>query len=231
MHLPHDLNRRKPVYERLRQQIRELIRAGELQTGQKLPSERELAERFKTSRNSVREAIRLLVESKVVESRHGDGTYVGLSTVLGPLTSSPHQSRRLRESFEFRRLLEPQIAALAARNITQAELDAMKLLIFEQEKRIISGVDDTDLDTRFHLALAKATKNSIIIEVINKLSDLLQENRSEWVQSEARRTASLRTHVLIIDALERRDPKAVEEAMNRHLLEVEEAVFTNEVID
>jgi GntR family transcriptional regulator, transcriptional repressor for pyruvate dehydrogenase complex len=220
---------RRPVYQDVREHIQDLIRKGDLRVGDKLPPERKLAETFDVSRNSVREAIRVLTENNIVQSRQGDGTYV-CAADDGSLMNSfaralGNKRRRVREIFEFRRILEPQIAFLAASNITRNEIDRLKVLTFDQERRIVSGEEDSDLDAAFHLSLARATRNSVIVQVLRSLNDVLSETRSDGLQSEERRTASLRTHILIVDALEKRDPEATKQAMKAHLLEVEQAVF------
>jgi GntR family transcriptional repressor for pyruvate dehydrogenase complex len=220
---------RKSVYEDVCERIQELIRKGEFRVGDKLPPERKLAEKFNVSRNSIREALRVLAENSIVRSRHGDGTYVcggqGTSLARSLTMAVEKKRRRLRDIFEFRRILEPQIAFLAASNISRSEVDRLKMLVFDQERRIMSGEEDSDLDSAFHLVLARAAKNTVIVEVLKTLSSVWNESRSDSLQSEARRTASLRTHVRIVDALEKRDPEAAREAMNNHLLEIERAVF------
>jgi GntR family transcriptional repressor for pyruvate dehydrogenase complex len=220
----------KLVYEAIRERIQELIYKGELRVGDKLPPERKLAETFKASRNSVREAIRALAEKNIVRSRRGDGTYVSapedamFADSLAQVLRTP--SRRVKEVFEFRRLLEPQIASLAAEHISRKEVDQLKILVFEQERRLLSGEDDADLDAAFHLLLAKATRNKVLLEVVSTLSHIFRETRSGPLQSEQRRRASVRTHIVIVDALERSDAEGAREAMGRHLSEIERAVFT-----
>ena len=222
----------KHIYEGIRGRIQELIRTGELRAGDKLPPERKLAETFKVSRNSVREAIRALAEKNIVRSRRGDGTYICASdegTVTDPLRQAVEaQRKRIEEIFEFRKLLEPQIAFLAAQNMSRKEMDRLKILVVDQERRIMAGQDDSDLDAAFHLLLAGATGNRVIHEVVKTLSHILGETRSEALQGEERRRASVRTHILIIDALERGDGDGAREAMHRHLAEIERTAFDGE---
>lgn len=223
---------RKPVYEDVCERIQELIRKGEFRVGNKLPPERKLAQTLGVSRNSVREALRVLAENNIVRSRQGDGTYVceaeETSLPRSLAAAVEKKRRRLRDIFEFRRILEPQIAFLAAGNIARHEIDRLKMLVFDQKRRIMSGDEDADLDAAFHLAIARAAKNTVIVEVLKTLSSVWNESRSSTFQSEARRTASLRTHVLIVDALEKHDPEAAKQAMKVHLLEIERAIFGSE---
>jgi GntR family transcriptional regulator, transcriptional repressor for pyruvate dehydrogenase complex len=220
---------RKPVHDKVRDRIQELILKGDLAVGAKLPSERSLAEQFNVSRNSVREALRVLTEHKIVHSRQGDGTYVCSREPIGPTNdlalAVQKQRTRLREIFEFRRLLEPQIAFLAASSITQAEIDRLKVVVFDQERRLIAGEEDLDLDTAFHVLLARAARNTVIVEVLKTLSEILNESRSGSLRTLDRRRASLRTHVLIVDALEKRNAEDAREAMRQHLLQVESATL------
>jgi GntR family transcriptional regulator, transcriptional repressor for pyruvate dehydrogenase complex len=219
----------RPIYDHVQDRIRELIRKGALSVGDRLPSERQLAEQFNVSRNSVREALRVLAEHQIVQSRHGDGTYVCSEEGSGPTSELARtvrkQRRRVREIFEFRGILEPEIAFLAASSITEQEIDRLKVLVFDQERRLIAGEGDNDLDTAFHLSLARATHNTVLVEVLKTLSDILSESRSGSLQTEDRRRASLRTHVLIVDALEKRSPDAARNAMTQHLREVQAAVL------
>lgn len=217
------IDKRRPVYEEIREYIREMIRKGELREGDKLPAERKLSQKFLVSRNSVREAIRALAEMGIVESRHGDGTYVcnfSQSDWVHLNRAVRDREKRLGEIFQFRRILEPQIAALAARHVTRKEIDRLKVLVFEQERRIMEGEDDSDVDAEFHLTLARATKNTVIVDVIQTLDHVLNESRSASLQSEERRRASLRTHILIVDALEKHDPERAMDMMDLHLTEV-----------
>ncbi len=171
----------------------------------------------------------MLAENKVVESRQGDGTYirsvedVERSHMLGPVIAK--QGKRIREIFQFRRILEPQIAFLAAQSITPQEVKQLKVLVFEQKRRRVLGQTDEDLDAEFHLSVARATKNTVIVEVLKTLTEILSETRSTCFQGPDRQSASLRTHILIVDALERQDPEAAWQAMEQHLVEIEQTVL------
>jgi GntR family transcriptional regulator, transcriptional repressor for pyruvate dehydrogenase complex len=221
-----------PVYQAVQQRLEELIRDGEIRLGEKLPSERALAERFQVSRNSVREAIRGLAEKNVIQSRRGDGTYLrsGVdSASVQPLTQVlKAQGKRLKEIFELRRMLEPHIAGLAARRITRRQIEALKMLVYEQEKRHLYGEDDSELDAAFHLRIAVAARNTLIVEVLKTLDHIIGESRSPALQNQERQKVSMRTHYMIVDALERRDPVSAEQAMNMHLQEIETSIFGRE---
>jgi GntR family transcriptional repressor for pyruvate dehydrogenase complex len=181
------------VFEEIVLRIERMIAQGEVRKGDRLPPERQLAEAFRVSRHSVREAIRALEQKGILRSHVGDGTYVLAGAerdLVEPLARAILLGRdQLREIFEFRRLLEPQIAALAAGAASVEELAALR-----------------DLWERQKAASPEA---------------LLGESRSESLQGEARRLASIRTHGRILVALERRDGESARREMIAHLEEIE----------
>ncbi|GBC63325.1 FadR family transcriptional regulator [Desulfonema ishimotonii] len=223
----HHKNRR--LYESVAQQIEALIRSSGFRPGDRLPPERTLAGTFSVSRNCVREAIRTLSEKKILESRRGDGTYICApdgSALADTLTRADRlRDARLRDIFEFRQLIEPQIAALAARNITPEQLDRLKILFFEQERKLLAGEDVSAPDMEFHRCLAAASGNRVIQEVIRALGPILSESRAGSLQTDQRKNESFRSHIRIIDALERGDADGACQAMRDHLRRVEQALF------
>lgn len=223
--------RKKRLYEEIVSQIQNLIETGELRSGDRLPPERKLAEMFMVSRNSVREAIRALEEKQILKSRPGDGTYVMVeneAALIEPLAYAIQlEKAKLREIFQFRRMIEPQIAYLAAQNATSEEIDAMKAILFDQERQIKTGENSKELDRAFHLVLARASGNSILFKVVNILSDILEESREELYQTEQRRNVSFQAHLKIIEAIEKKDPELAWQEMNHHLIGVEGIVFNS----
>jgi GntR family transcriptional repressor for pyruvate dehydrogenase complex len=184
---------------------------------------------FGVSRNCIRQAIQTLSERHLLEGHRGDGTYVRTpdDTALIDSFALILQAKGdlIREILEFRMLMEPQIASLAARNITREELDRLKIIICDQERKILAGNEDSELDGAFHLGLASASKNRIIKQVMDMMNEILGESRSESLWNETRRKASVVGHLKIIDALENGDPEMAFEAMKEHLRSVEKIVF------
>ena len=221
--------RRKYLYDQIVEQLEEMIRNGAFRVGEKIPPERILAETFKVSRNCIRQAVQALAEKHLLESRQGDGTYVRAPDPALLASSFAHvlqvQNEALRDIIEFRLMIEPQIAWLAARNITPEELDRLKIIVCDQQRKVLAGEADAALDAAFHLHLADASKNRIIQKVAHTLTEILNESRSESLQSEARSRASLMGHYKILDALEQRDSEMALRAMKEHLQAVEQVVF------
>lgn len=216
-------------YDDIVEEIRAMIQRGELKVGDKLPPERTLAETLKVSRNSVRQAVQALAERKVLKSRQGDGTYVS-AVDESPLADSLALAIQLRkelvaEVLEFRVLMEPQVAALAASRITGEELDGLKVIVCDQQRKMLAGEDDSALDIAFHAALAEASRNGVVRQVMETAGAILNETRTSTLRSDARRKASVEGHLKLIDALEARDPEMAFKAMKEHLSRVEEIVL------
>ncbi|MEN6438506.1 MAG: FadR/GntR family transcriptional regulator [Syntrophobacter sp.] len=216
-------------YEEVVERIQEMIRNGEVGVGERLPPERVLADAFNVSRNCLRQAIQTLSEKKVLESRRGAGTYVRAPDDSPTVNTLTHvlKTRKglIREVMEFRGLLEPSIAALAATNISPEELDRLKIIVCNQEIKIMAGAEDAELDSAFHFGLAVATKNKIVMRVAETLNEILNESRSQPLWNETRREASVVGHLKIIDALEAGDADAASAAMREHLLSVERIIL------
>ena len=150
-------------YQKLSERLRQFMAENHFQDGDKLPPERALAESFGVSRNSVREAIHALAERGLLESRHGDGTYVRVpdmeplrSAILEAVDSEGHL---FDEVMEYRRILEPAVAELAALRRTPEQLDRLKIIACDQQRRILIDGDDGELDAQFHLCLAECSGN------------------------------------------------------------------------
>ncbi len=218
-------------YRHVVARLQAMMAAGELPVGRRLPPERELARTFGVSRTCIRQAIQSLAQQHLLETRQGDGTYVcapdpeALARSLAQAVVVNQQM--LREIMEFRLLLEPQIAAMAAENITPAQLDRLKILVCDQDRKILADEDDALLDAAFHLLLAEATGNRLIYQVFSIMQGAINDCRSGLLQSNLRRRASLEAHLQLIDALEARDPEQAARVMREHLHTVARIVLSN----
>ena len=219
--------RRPRVYEDIVQQFHSLIRQGVLQHGARLPSERMLAEQFKVSRSSVREAIRSLELQGLVVCRRGSGTFINteaIESVVALLASTLSTgSETLKEIFEVRHLLEPQIAAVAAARADPEEVQRMADILEEQQQQIEQGETGVDADTAFHFALASATHNSALVKVVSAVGDILRLSRDQSLQEPGRAKRSLASHHQILEKVRAGDAEAARKAMEYHLTSVEPA--------
>ena len=209
------------IYEEIVRQIKELIATGRLKLGDQLPPERELSETFQVSRASVREAIRALELMGLVETRPGDGTYIcapKMEAIIEPLaTSLLHQKDRLVELLEVREILEPQMAHLAAKRATPEDIDKLEAILKEQEAQIALGETGMEADTAFHRALAEASKNGVLLRLVDGIVDLLAESRERALQVGDRPRTSLDMHREVLKAIKDGDARRSGRAMRRHI--------------
>lgn len=201
-----------------------------MEVGDKLPPERLLAEKFGVTRGLVRLGIQSLAERRILIRRHGDGTYISSVSADVFVKESMAmaiqvQSDLLAEVLEFRRILEPQTASLAAGRISKKDLDALKILVCDQQLQAKSGVGD--LDAAFHLKLAECSGNSVLFRVMTLINDMLAESRAGRYQSDERQMVSITGHLKILDALEEKNPDKAFQAMRDHLEQVEFLVTKN----
>lgn len=220
--------RKAKLYETIVTSIQQLIASERLKHGDQLPPERDLAAMFKVSRHSLREAIRILEEKKILRSRTGSGTYVILddeSSVVELLARAIHEEKyRISEIFQFRRMLEPQIAALAAENAGAEDLQELERILDIHERNETDVSDWIELDEAFHLAIARATRNSIVLSIVERINDIMAKSRGEISQSSARRQKSLKGHRNILEAIRKGDGDQAAKAMTEHLSIIEDLV-------
>ena len=223
--------RQRRLYEDIVQKFHSLIRQGDLQHGARLPSERMLAEQFSVSRSSVREAIRSLELQGLVVSRRGSGTFINteaIESVVAVLASTLSTgSETLKEIFEVRHLLEPQIAAVAAIRADPDEVRRMAEILEEQQQQLEQGETGVDADTAFHFALASATHNSALVKVVSAVEGILQLSRDRSLQEPGRAKRSLASHHQILEKVRSGDAEGARKAMEYHLTSVEPAAFAS----
>jgi GntR family transcriptional repressor for pyruvate dehydrogenase complex len=220
--------RRSKVYEEVAKQIERLI-LKKLHPGDKLPSERELADMLNVSRSSIRDAIRSLELVGLVEPRQGAGTVVkeiSTSSLASPLSAVlRHKREAVSELLDFRKMLEPPLAARAAKHASAEEIAEMDEILNRQEEKVRTGDVAIEEDSEFHYSVAMASENSVILKVLDVLMDLLRETRERSLQVEGRPQKSLAGHRRIVAAIKAHDSEAAEKAMRRHIQDVEEIVL------
>jgi GntR family transcriptional repressor for pyruvate dehydrogenase complex len=223
--------RKTRVSQDIIEQIRDLVTSGRLKPGDRLPSERELSQALSVSRSSVREAVRAMESLGLIQARAGEGTFVASpsgSRGNDPIIASLHQDWSTQHKlFEVRRVIEPDLAALAARRATAEQIEKLRTTLNEQEAEILRGGTGVKQDSTFHFLMAEATGNEALVRIVDSLMDLLLKTREESLHHGERRAQSLRQHRTILAAIEARDPRAAERLMRDHIRDVEELVFSN----
>jgi GntR family transcriptional repressor for pyruvate dehydrogenase complex len=217
------------VYEEIVAKIKDMLEKGRLKSGDQLPGERELSEVFQVSRSSVREALRTLETQGHLESRQGDGTYIAskpVESLVSPLASAIFSEKDSQmELFEMRRLIEPQIAFLAAERATQEEIAMMEQALVLQEEAVARGETGTDVEKSFHYIMGKATKNKVLLRLTDSMGDLLAESRDKYLQVEGRPEKSISRHRQVLDAIKARDGELAAQVMLEHVVDIEECLF------
>lgn len=223
------------LYEQIVKQIEESILKGALKAGDQLPAERDLAQQFGVSRTAVREAVKTLREKGLVESYSGRGTFITNGTSQAIKQSLDFMMRigqqdGLAQLAEVRQILEPEIAALAASRVQEQHLAMMReaVAVMDEALRDPDAYIEADLD--FHLALAEAAENPIILSLIDSIVGLLREQRLRIFYVDGGPERGQYHHKRILEAVEQHDANKARDAMRAHLQQVREdsRVLSNE---
>src|SRR6185503_13527457 len=216
------------IHEEVFNQIHELIKQGRLRARDQLPSERELAETFKVSRTSVREALRALETQGLIVSRTGTGNFVvdlPVESLIGPLARLLiDEKKALADVFEMRKLIEPHIAALAAERASRKDIAQLKRIVAKQTRAVGRGETGVEADAELHLSISRATRNQALQKLVSGLMEMLSRSREDSLQTEVRRKTSVNAHRRIIAAIEKQDKNRARGEMLRHIQQVESVV-------
>ena len=208
-------------------QIKEMIIQGQLQPGDRLPSEREFAEILGVSRTTIREALRSLAAIGMITIRQGDGSFVEhfkLEGILEPLAVLFHiegDESGIQAFSEVRRILEVETAALAAKRATKEELAAIDESISLMVEEVKNGGIGDESDAEFHLALAKASHNPLLIRLMETIADLMkhtyQATRKQLFLDQETLEEVYNSHFNVAQAIRERDAELARSRMKDHL--------------
>ena len=207
------------MYRVVAERIQTMIVEEGIAAGERLPSERDLSAKLSVSRASLREALIALELSGVVEVRGGSGVYVS-AKAEEPKTLNEATGPGPFEVLSARRLIESEVAAIAARVATDGAIDAILRAVEEMERHHDNYSTNEHLDRNFHLAIAAATGNSALVGVMTYLWDQrgrLWHKLKEHFQTEELRKETLSDHRQIFLAIANHDPAGARQAMRAHL--------------
>ena len=206
------------LYRQIADQLRQLIERGEFAVGARLPPERDLAVQLGVSRPSVREALIALEVEGWVEVRMGSGIYVcprPAGTVRRVTAEAPLETIRARQ------LIESELAAQAARQMKKAQIAGLRDAISVMEDAVTAGHMPTHGDRLFHVRIAEAGGNSVLLRIVSELYDERHNPLFEQLGSHFEKTRSWSTaiaeHRAVVDAIAARSPQAARDAMSHHL--------------
>ncbi|WP_433514426.1 FadR/GntR family transcriptional regulator [Nonomuraea sp. CA-143628] len=219
---------RPSLSDALTERMLELIRTGGHRPGDRLPSTRELSQRFAVTTPTLREALRRLEATGAIEMRHGSGIYVGADIerlVLPNPNMREMHAAQLLELLGARIVIEPPLAAMAAERATGEELVALQRVL-EAAVRHLRGQDAELHDTNmtFHRATARLAGNSVLHEVVDSLLTVHGPEQREILQLFDDRRRDYDEHLAILEAIEARDAAAAEERMRAHLVDVKTVI-------
>lgn len=213
------------LYEQIVAQIEQSIVKGALKPGDQLPAERDLAQQFGVSRTAVREAVKALREKGLVEAYPGRGTFIingtppSIRQSLDRMIRADHQDGTAH-LVEVREILEPEIAALAASHADEEAIASMReaIAVMDAAKNDPEAFIEADLD--FHLVLAEAASNPLILSLIDSIVAVLRDQRMLIFKVEGGPERGQYHHKRILEAIEHRDPQGARDAMRAHLRQV-----------
>lgn len=224
------------LYEEIVNQIKGLIENGQIIAGDKLPTEKELAELFGVSRSAVREAISALAVAGIVEVRHGSGIYLtdtpnnSFIQTLGVMLVSNKDN--LLDILELRKGLEAEAAYLAARRATDDDILHLENEFSKLVEEVTKGSLAVEEDFRFHYAIAEATRNSTYISVFNTISeisrDALRASRRYSQSIPGLPEVVLEEHRKILNCIKDGDAEGARAAMRYHIQQVEKKLGKEE---
>jgi GntR family transcriptional regulator, transcriptional repressor for pyruvate dehydrogenase complex len=213
--------RRQALFERVIASVQEFVEANALVPGDKLPSERELAAALGVGRSSIREAIATLRANGMVEARHGEGLFLRRTTpepVRVAIADSHETSLELPYIWETRQALETQCARIAAARATAEDLDELAAACDQMEAEIERGLPGLDGDRRFHLGVARASHNPVLISLLEGVREALTRTSAKSLGRPGQSARSLADHRAILAAIRSHEPADAGDAMLTHLV-------------
>jgi len=216
------------VSDEIANQIKQLIIDGKLKPGDKLPPERELIKQFGVSRPSLREALNALVAMGFLEVRQAKRTFV--RSVVSKLIEDPiallikADSQKIFDLIEVRKAIETWVAYQAAQKASKEDIQQLEAITHEMQKAFEEGRSWEKQDADFHLAIAKATHNTIHMHIMSGIYDLLKESMSRIFVDRKQVKKLMKHHYQIYLAIKNRSPEKAREKTLDHLNYVEEEV-------
>lgn len=200
------------------QRITEMIEVdGRFSVGDKLPNENDLAQELGVSRSTLREAVKILTTSGILEIKRGKGTFVTANTIInsgdfGDIASG------LDDLFEMRLMFEPDCAYYAAERATDEEIEIICKYGEAVEKKILSGEDRTAEEQKFHESIANATHNSFVKQFMPIIFNAIKKGVVVLTKDQDVSDDNLKDDRLIMEFLKKRNPEGARTAMRLHII-------------
>lgn len=210
------------------------VRHRRYEPGERLPSERDLTERFSVGRGVIREALALLETTRYIERRRNSGIYLSSnadmvsleSLVLYAAIGIPLDQQVLLQSVEVRRIVEVQAIALACARRTDADLAAMDTILARSAAALADGQSIAELDYEFHMAIFRSTQNAVFVQMVTPFYLMSRTRRAHFFASHANGVDSHRQHVALVDAIRQQAAERASALMEGHIGRVEKHYLT-----
>jgi GntR family transcriptional regulator, transcriptional repressor for pyruvate dehydrogenase complex len=224
---------RKGISEQVADSIKKKIQIGEYKVGDKIPGEREMGIELSVSRNTVREAYKILEAYGYITAKHGTGVFVA---------SPEHQIQKMTEAFfvssdhmndffSVRKILEEWTVKWSIENSSEEQFQELEQIIDEANTILKDPHIDygrlAELDHKFHLTLANNSNNVVLIRIMNFLIDLLSESRTKSIQIPGRALQSVEEHTKILQAMKHNNINLAQKYMKEHIESVETSIKEN----
>lgn len=225
--------RRVRVFEHAVNQIRAVIESGDLEPGDRLPTEQDLSQDLDVSRSSIREALRVLEAEGLIEVRRGSGAFVAPRTSWNTSTRSAvaawigQREEALQQLLEVREYIEGLTARLAAASAKTPLIKELRGIVEEQASCCPEGPDVdliAELDNRFHLTISGASGNDIAHEIVSHILPSFNESNKAVIFAGQRAESIVKEHRAIVEAVAARDGGEAERSMRKHIKQVQRVI-------
>ncbi len=218
---------RRRLYQQVADDLEKYIFRGEYKADQRLPSEQQLADEYGVSRNVIREALKRLKEHGLIYIRTGSGAYVSKPTTkpvadaLNRFISYSFVDISLSHFYEVRRMIEPESARLAAQRASEQEIENIWSAYSVMKDYQHDKVQWSQADLDFHLAIASASHNPLVLSILDPLTEPLTKVIAAGLMEKSATEAGLEAHKQITETIQNHDPERAYSAMFEHLLDSE----------
>ncbi|MGC4379322.1 FadR/GntR family transcriptional regulator [Fictibacillus sp. Mic-4] len=212
---------RSSLVDQVVKQLASLIESGQWPLNEKIPPEPELVEQLGVSRNTIREAVRALIHTGMLEARQGDGTYVRSQTDFGAAMERRLQKSDLLEIMEVRSCLEREAARLASLRRTSEDIELLRDRLAKRDdalKKSDNLQEHVKADIEFHHTVVRASHNSVLIDLYQHMSNTIQTSIISTMNGDADLAEkNTNAHHQLVEAIINEDPEAAEEAVRANI--------------
>ncbi|WP_256761746.1 FadR/GntR family transcriptional regulator [Cohnella sp. WQ 127256] len=193
-------------------QLQKIISSGELQYGDKIPTEPELMEQFGVGRSTIREAVRVLVHAGLLEKKQGFGTFLASTSVIQEPLENRLRRAEIVEVYEVRKMMELEISRLAAERRDEQDLEHMRHFLDQRSDALSKGDTNGYLnaDIEFHIAVAAASKNHVVADLYRTFSSVLREALFKLAKDKEGHDPNTEFHEKLFESIKAKDVAAAE---------------------